>query len=68
MLYIVKIPFVTLNRSYSTGEQVADVDDAKNLVAAGILEPVAESVSVETVEAGEPEAQPEPAPKKRGKK
>ena len=40
MEYLVKIPFATLKRSYSTGEIIADLEDAKNLLASGIVEMV----------------------------
>ncbi len=40
MEYLVKIPFATLKRSYSIGEVVADLEDAKNLLAGGIVEVV----------------------------
>jgi hypothetical protein len=65
MMYRVKISFATLRGPHCAGELCGDIEDAENLVAAGIIEPV-EPVEVAPVEAVI-EDEPKPTTK-RGRK
>lgn len=58
MEYLVIIPFVTAERAYTTGEIVTDVQDANNLIAGGLIEPLIDETPAEHA----------PKPKKASKK
>lgn len=65
MLYKVLVPFATLHQTFTVGNLVTNVDDAKNLEAAGIIELIPEIKADPEIVV---EDEPKPITKNRGKK